>query len=98
QQSNASLLRVVVPDRFANQLEGIFHFNQNAPADRRICSPKQLVRQNQKKQVRAAVTNEALKFCSAEKSVFQRRGFSQHPSISLVPDCIEIVRIVFGKK
>ena len=81
-----------------NQIEHAVSFHEHAPTSGRIGFSKQFVRQNQKKQIRTAVADEALEFRSAVESILERGRFAQNAPITAVTDRVEIVRIVFGEK
>ena len=72
---NSILGCCVMPDRFSHERESAIRFHQRAPAERDLRFAKQLVRQNEKKQVRAAITDQLSnfvpsysRFCSARRS------------------------------
>ncbi len=88
----------MMPDRFTDQSERTVYFNQRAPAARHFLLAKQLVRHDQKKQVRTNVTHQALKLSTAVQAILQGREFAQNASVIVVSDRSEIVRIIFGKE
>ena len=97
-KSEAGLRAVVVPDWFAHQSQGVVCFDQRAPAERHFRFAKQLVRQDQEKQVRATIADQALEFCSAVQAVLQRGEFAENTAVTVMPDGGEIVRIIFRKE
>src|ERR1700682_1452540 len=73
-------------------------FDQRAPIERHFRFAKQLVRQNQKKQVRATVADQTLEFSSAAQAVLQCGEFAEDTAVTVVRDSGKIVRIMFWKE
>ena len=97
-KSEAGLRGVVVPEWFTHQSQGIVYFDQRAPAQGHFRFAIQLIRQDQKKQVRATVADQTLEFSPVVQAILQCGEFAENTAVTVVPDTGKIVRIIFRKE
>src|SRR5690348_3062381 len=87
-----------MPDRFARQNQIVPCLNQRAPSHWNLRLAEQLVRQNEKEQVRATVPNQRFELGAIEKPVLERASLTQDLLIAAMIDRFEIVGVELGKK
>ena len=98
EQSNSCFRAVIMPLRFAGQLERSVDFDENTPSGGHFCLSEHLVRQDDEKQVGATVSRQAFELRSTEKPILQGRGFPENAPVTAMTDGIEVVRIIFREK
>lgn len=91
EQSNPGLVGIIMPRRLANEIQPTVHFDEHTPAGRRFGVAKQFVRQDQKKQICAAIPDEALELGSTLKASLESCRLPQNPPITTVTDAVKIV-------
>ncbi len=72
-------------------------FHKRAPADRDLRVAKELFRQDEEKQIRAAVANQFVELGAIVEPILQRAQLTQNARVTAVSDHGEIRQIEFGK-
>ena len=98
EESQGILGRCLVPDGFARQSQRATVFDQRTPANWYFRRTKQLVRQNEKEEVGAAILHQLLEFCSIAQLILQCAQFAQDPRVVAMTNCTEIMRVPFQQR
>src|SRR5216110_1276959 len=87
----------VVPDRFARERQCFVRFHERAPADRDFRFAKQLLGQDQEKQVRAAVAHQLVELGAIVEAILQRTQLAHKTRVPAVTDRAEVLGIELGE-
>lgn len=88
----------VVPNRFAGEHKRAIRFNQRAPANWNFRFAIELLRQHEKKEIRAAVADECFELGAIEEPVLHCAGLTQHLFVPAMIDRFQVVRVELGKQ